>query len=61
MCVSLKREHNFEAWGSPRRLKRMPRSLKGLVWGPQERTLGAPRRLQDCFGANFEPSRIHCL
>ena len=60
MCVSPTREHHFEAWGSPRRLRRRPPSLKVRLWRPQERTLGAPRRLQDAFGADFTPSRIHC-
>ena len=36
-----------------------PPSLKVLLWRPHERTLGAPRRLQDAFGADFTPSRIH--
>ena len=31
MCVSPTREHNFEAWGSPGRLKTVPPKLKVLL------------------------------
>ena len=59
MCFSVAREHHSEAWGSPRSLKRRPRNLKVLPWTPQERSLGAPRRLKDGLRADFTPSRIH--
>ena len=37
-----------------------PQSFKVLPWRPQERSLGAPRRLKDDLRADFTPSRIHC-
>ena len=59
MSLSPTRELNFEAWGSPRWPRRGPLNLKELLWRPRRSTWEALRRLQELFGANLTPSRIH--